>query len=222
MTDFDDLLRQQVERHAVVADHRLGHRRDRLVDGREQPVPGRRGSAGGRCANSLGDEVGVLELVAGLAGGGVEPDAEGLEPAGPPARAGPRPATSRARRRAARRPGRRRPSGGARPAAAPPASASRQSGRRHPGELGAAYVLGSPVDVVGERAVRLHGAHRRRGQLADAAQDRARRRDDRVEAHVVVQGDRVDRRCRPRRPPAAPAAPRRTAAGRRSACSRAA
>ena len=61
-----DLLGQQVERHAVVADHRLGHRRDRVVDGGQQP--GRVDQdllvVGGEVAR---DQVGVLELVAGLA-----------------------------------------------------------------------------------------------------------------------------------------------------------
>ena len=51
------------------------------------------------------------------------------------------------------------------------------------------------------------------GSLRTPGEDRPRRRDDRVPGHVVVQRDRVDRRCRRRRPRAAPAASRRTGSG---------
>ena len=140
------------------------------------------------------DEVGVLELVARLARSGVEADAERLEPDL---------ALLREQAHDQRRvetAGEQHADGDVRDHAALDGQPQRGEhgvapvGRRHPGELGAPDVLGAPVDVVGERAVRLHGAHGRRGQLAHAVQDRVRRRDDGVEAHVVVQGDLVDRR----------------------------
>ena len=71
--------------------------------------------------------------------------------------------------------------------------ASRQSRGAHPGVLGPADVLGPPVDALAAGAVRLDRADGGRRQLADPGQDRARRRHHRVERHVVVQRDRVDR-----------------------------
>ena len=71
------LLAEQVEGDAVVADHRLAHRRDGAV--------ARPGSEPLRAdpdlvvvgAELLGDQVGVVELVAALAGRRLEADAEG-------------------------------------------------------------------------------------------------------------------------------------------------
>jgi hypothetical protein len=69
------LLRQQVEGDTVVADHRLAHRRHRTGQGGQQPgvvdldlvVIG---------AEVLSDQIGVGELVAGLATRRMEADAE--------------------------------------------------------------------------------------------------------------------------------------------------
>ena len=70
-----DLLRQQVEGDAVVADHRLAHGGDRTVDAVEQT---RRGDVDAVVvgAEVPRDLVGVLELVAGLAARRLEADAE--------------------------------------------------------------------------------------------------------------------------------------------------
>ena len=176
-----------------MADHRLAHRRDRGVDGGQQPV---------------GVDEDLLVVGAELArrpgrstrtrrrdspAGGVEPDAERLE-----ARPGPPRASSATTSDESRPPESSTPDGTSatmrRRTATRSASstASRQSRARHPCVLGPAHVLGPPVDVVArtvpsgrDRCARWPG-----GSLRTPVEDRARRGDDRVERHVVVQRDR--------------------------------
>ncbi len=62
------------------------------------------------------------------------------------------------------------------------------------GLAGIALVAGRPVGALDPAAVGLDGQRRRRGELAHAGEDGARRRHDGVEAEVVVQRHGVDRR----------------------------
>ncbi len=73
-----DLLRQQVEGDAVVADHRLAHRVDGRLDRGQQPVTGDPNlvMVG---AEMVRNDVGVRELVTGLAAGRLEADTERRE-----------------------------------------------------------------------------------------------------------------------------------------------
>ena len=221
MTDLETSSDEQVERHAVVADHRLGHRRDRLVDGGEQPVGVDEDLlvVGGELAR---DEVGVLELVARLARRGVEADAERLEPDLALLReqahdqrrveaAGEQHADGDVRDHAAL----------ARPAAARRARrrASRSTTSRRTRGAGRARGASRRGRRTCRRAARC-------GRWPGAACGRPRgscaapgRRSGRSCSGAARPGRST---CRPRRPPAAPAGPRRTAAGPGSGCSRAA
>ena len=69
------LLGQQVERDAVVADHRLAHGADRAVEGGEHAL-GADADLMVVGVEPLGDEVGVLELVALDPADGLEADRE--------------------------------------------------------------------------------------------------------------------------------------------------
>jgi hypothetical protein len=184
-------LRQQPERDAVVRDHRLGHRRDRLRERVHELV---RADADLAVVGPEhgGDRVGVLELVALAPAGVGEADRERgqaalallgeqrddqarVEPARqqhPDRDVGDHPAPHRDAQRLEQRvlPVLRRPV------------------RVRPLERRV------PVGALRAGAVALDGQDRRRRELADAGEDRPRRRHDGVPAQVVVQRDRVDAR----------------------------
>ena len=71
-------LAEQVEGDAVVADHRLAHGADRAVERGQHPV-GADADLVVVGAEALGDDVGVLELVALDAADRLEPDGEGRQ-----------------------------------------------------------------------------------------------------------------------------------------------
>src|SRR3546814_17202068 len=75
-----DLLREQVEADAVVADHRLRHRRDAARHRRQQPLPAVDPDLVVHGPEPLGADVRVSELLAGLAADYLEPDRAGLQP----------------------------------------------------------------------------------------------------------------------------------------------
>ena len=117
LTCLRDFLAEQVEGDAVVADHRFAHRADRAVQ-RGQHSVGADADLVVVGVEALGDDVGVLELVALHAARRLEADGERrqavLAGLGEQAR---RSGWSRRRRTAGTRPGRRRRAG-ARPRSA--------------------------------------------------------------------------------------------------------
>ena len=188
---FGDLLAEQIEGHAVMADHRFAHGADRAVEGRQHPV-GADPDLVMIGVEAFGDDVGVAKLVALDAADGFEADGERLQSvlAGfgeqPDDQAGIHPAGQQASHRDVgdQAPLHRHP--------------QRVQNRVLPvafgpvGALVTAGEVGLPVDLRGPRAVGLDHHQRGRRQLADAAQDRPWRRHDRMEGHVVVQRDLVD------------------------------
>ena len=157
-------------------------------------------------AEVLGDQVGVGELVAGLAARGLEPDAERGQPRCPAS------ASSATTRLESMPPESSTPTG----TSATMRRSHRDAQRVEHGALPVALASsprgsrrGTPAPVDGPRgaAVRMDDAHGRGRQLPHAGQDGPRSRHDRVEAHVVVQRHRIDRgvhvaggeQCRQRR-----------------------
>ncbi len=177
----------------VVAAHRLGHRQHGLSDGGHQVVVGQLDPVVVGVERA-GHQVGVVELVAGLAVAAVEADAEraqvllaglgeqrhdeaGVQSAGeqhPDRHVGDQPSAYRRAQRVADR--------------GPPV------GGVHPRVGGLPHVVGSPVHLLAAAPVRLDHPQGGRRQLAHAAQHGARRGHDGVPGQVVVQRHRVDAR----------------------------
>ena len=146
-------------------------------------------------AEALGDEVGVVELVALLAADGLEADGEGLQAV--LARLGEqrrRSGWSRARPTAARRPARRRPCGARRRCAATSSTASCQSRRSSRRARRARLEVGLPVACVVVRVPSGSMAQDRAPAAACATPRRMVRGAGTTEwkRQVVVQRDRVD------------------------------
>ncbi len=184
-------LGQQIEGDAVVADHRLAHGADRTVERGQHPV-GADADLMVVGVEALGDEVGVLELVALHAADGLEADGERGQPV--LARLGEQP-DDQAGVDAARQQAAHRHIGDKAPF---DRDAQRGQNRVLPIAFGpvrpfvAAAEVGRPVRRGGGRTVGLDRNERRGRYLAHPAQDRVRRRHHRMEGEVVVQRDGVD------------------------------
>ena len=188
---FGHFLGQQIEGDAVVADHRLAHGADRTVEGGQHAV-GADADLMVVGAESLGDEVGVFELVALDASDGFEADGERGQPvlAGlgeePDDQAGVDAAGEQAAHRHV----------------GDEASFDREAQRGQNRVLPIAFgpvcpfvataEVGRPVGRGGGRTVGLDRDERRGRYLAHPAQDRVRRRHHGMEGEVVVQRDGVD------------------------------
>ena len=181
---FGHFLAEQVEGDAVVADHRLAHRADRAVERGQHPV-GADADLMVVGVEALGDDVRVLELVALDAADGFEADGERLQPVltgfgqQPDDQAG----VDAARQQASDRYVGDQPALDREP--------QRGENRVLPIAFGpvrpvlAAAEVGLPVRRRGATTVGLDRDERGRRDLADSAQDGARRRYDGVERQVA-------------------------------------
>ena len=187
-----DLLRQQEETDGVVADHRFGHRPHAVLKGGQGAV-----AVDEQLVvvglEALGDQVGILELVALLLAHRLEADGEGLQAGLPGLRQqgdDDRAVQPARQQHADRHVGDQTPfhrlaqrgQHGVLPVAL-----------RHPLVAGLRAEDRFPIGFLDAAPVRLQGQQGGRRQLAHALQDGPRRRHDGVEAHVLVEPDRVDR-----------------------------
>ena len=185
------LLREQVEGDRIVRDHRLAHRGDRAVQGREHPV-GRHMDLVVVGLEDLGDHIGVAKFVALALTDVVKPDAERGESLLTRARQQP---DDQARVQTAGQQHAHRNVGDHAPpyrGLERPEHLPRPVLLRPCGTLRTAAVIGRPVGVDRALPVRLDGHHGGGRELAHPLEDRVGSRNHPVPAEEVMQRDGVD------------------------------